>query len=131
MFVRDTNESEIMEIIANLHDQNSFGIDEINNKLLKSCSPILLPYSVHLINLSVRHGISPQLLKIAKVIPLQKGDDKSEVNNYCPIPLLSSICKIYEKVMFRRLCSYVEKSGFFHNKQFGFLNKRSTIDALA
>ena len=46
MFVRDTNGTEITEIISNLHDRSSSGIDEINNKLLKSCSPNLSPYLV-------------------------------------------------------------------------------------
>ena len=128
--MEDTSGSELTENIANLHDKNYFGIDVINNKLLKSCSPILLPYLGHLKNLSLRQGISPQPLSVAKVIPLHKGDEKSEVNNYHRISLLGSISKIYEKVMFRRLCSYVEKFVFLYNKQLRFLNKRRTIDAL-
>ena len=46
IFVRDTCEGEVTEIIANLQYKNSSGIDEINNKLLKSfyadCITILI-----------------------------------------------------------------------------------------
>ena len=41
----------------------------------------------------------PDLLKIAKVIPIHKGDDAANPNNYRPISLLSVFNKLLEKLM--------------------------------
>ena len=94
MFVGDTNGTEITELISKL-DKSSSGIDKINNKLLKSCSPNLLSNLVQLISLSLRQGVFSHPLKVAEVTPLFKGNDKREVNNHRPISLLNSFSKIY------------------------------------
>ena len=131
MFVRDTNEGEITEMIANLQHKNSSGFDEINNKLLKSRSPILLPYLFHLNNLSLCQGIFLHLSKVTKGIPLGQGGDKTEVNTYRPISLLSSTNKLSERVMLKRLYSYAEIMELKYKERFRFRNNRSTINALA
>ena len=72
-------------------------------------------------------GIFPDSLKIAKVIPLfKKGDDKI-LSNYRPISLLSSISKVFEKVIYNQiychfdthnlltLVSMVLEKGFLRN----------------
>jgi len=37
---------------------------------------------------------------MAKIIPILKQDDDSDVNNYRPITLLSNFNRIYEKIVF-------------------------------
>ena len=46
-------------------------------------------------------GISPDQFKLAKVIPLHKGGEKDDVDNYRPISLLPVMSKILEKLMFK------------------------------
>ena len=50
--------------------------------------------------------------------------------NYRPISLLSNIGKIIEKLMHKRLYSYMETNKAFYQNQFGFRNKKCTNDAL-
>ena len=52
--------------------------------------------------------IYPDQLKIAKVIPTLKIGDKLLVSNYRPISLLSNINKIFEKLVYSRLYSFLE-----------------------
>ena len=54
-------------------------------------------------NLSFPAEIFPTILKTAKVIPIHKKDSRLEVSKYRPISLLSSIDKIFEKLMHSRL----------------------------
>ena len=83
-----TTENEILKIINKLKNKNSSGVDEISNKLLKTIKhEIKEPLSV-IINLSLRTGIYPDSLKIAKVKPLYKKGEKNHLNNYRPISIL-------------------------------------------
>ena len=56
-------------------------------------------------------GIFPDELKIARVVPLFKGGDKNEIINYRPISLLPVISKIFEKLIHKRLISFLDTVG--------------------
>ena len=75
-------------------------------------------------------GTFPDACKIAKVIPLHKRDINLECNNYLPISLLSNIGKIIEKLLHKRLYSFLEHSKCIYNLQFGFRPIHSTNLAL-
>ena len=64
---------------------------------LKIASPILVPYLAIICYHSYQLGIFPDRMKIAKVIPIYKGGDKTDVNNYRPISVLSCLSKVFEK----------------------------------
>ena len=49
---------------------------------------------------------------------------------YRPIPLLSVFNRIFEKIMYYRLKSFLEKKNIFNDSQYGFREKRSTEHAI-
>lgn len=61
------------------------------------------------------------------VIPLYKKESKSNMCNYWPISLLSTLCKILEKLMKKRLMTFLEKYKFLSRNQYGFRSKKSTL----
>ena len=69
-------------------------------------------------------------LKSAIVLPIFEKGDKLKLNNYRPISLLSSISKIFEKLIKSRLCHYLDEIKFFNPCQFGFVKGGSTEKAL-
>ena len=83
-----------------------------------------------IINLSFSHGIFPDKLKIAKVIPIFKKGDQLECNNYRPISLLSNISKVFEKLMYRTLFLFLRQHDCLFSYQFGFRHNHSTNHAL-
>ena len=87
------------------------------------------PLSV-LPNKSLEYGIYPTKLKLAKVIPIYKNHDPSDPSNYRPISLLSVFNRIFEKIMYYRLKSFLEKKNIFNDSQYGFREKRSTENAI-
>jgi len=130
LFLNPTDPIEIGKIIDDLKNKNSCGVDGISNNILKIMkNEIIKPLST-LINKSFIEGKFPDELKVTKVIPIYKAKSKDNVNNYRPISLLSSISKIYEKVMFIRIYNYFDKHNIFHASQYGFRPKHSTIDAI-
>ena len=50
-----------------------------------------------IINLSIQHGIVPDGIKIARVIPIFIFDDQSLFTNYRPISVLVSFSKFLER----------------------------------
>ena len=118
-------ESETLSI-DKLKSKNSSGKDEISNKLLKSIKDEIAKPLTIIINQSLKTGIFPEALKIAKVKPLYKKGDNFGLNNYRPISLLPTICKIIERVMFTQLYSYLNAHNLLSEQQYGFRSQHST-----
>jgi len=117
---------DIVQIINSLKPKVSSGLDELSNKMLKLIKDVIAPPLTIIINQMLNTGIFPDKLKISKVIPLfKKGDDKL-FSNYRPISLLSSISKIFEKVIFNQVSKYFEINNLIFNNQYGFRKKYST-----
>ena len=125
-----TDQHEILKIVKFLKPKKSTGHDGISTKLLKQIIPnIVLPLE-HIFNLSLSTGCCPDLLKLAKVIPIFKKDDPTQVTNYRPISLLPCISKILEKIVYKRLDSFLSLNKILNSAQFGFRKKFSTNFAI-
>ena len=103
----------------------------MSSRVLKDAFCILTHQLTHLINLILRKGTFPKNWKNAKVIPLYKGGDKSEVSNYRPISLLPLPSKTIEKVIHSRLTEFYTMHNVLTDNQDGFRKGRSTIDTIA
>ena len=75
-------------------------------------------------------GVFPYLPKTSKVVPVFKKDSKLDYNNYRPISLLSNIEKILEKLMYKRLYTFLNNNNIIYNLQFGFRQQYSASHAL-
>ena len=75
-------------------------------------------------------GVFPSVLKTAKVVPVFKKDSKLDYSSYRPISLLSHIEKILEKLMYKRLYTFLNNNNIIYNLQFGFRQQYSTSHAL-
>ena len=125
-----TTPAEIISTIEKLKPKTSKGHDNINNKLIKqTCIPIARVLS-HIINLSFEQGIIPQNLKLAKVIPIFKSSDNTLLKNYRPISILPTFSKIFEKLVHKRLYSFLNANNILTDSQFGFQPGISTEYAI-
>ena len=121
-----TNVYEIKDIITNLTSKNTTGYDDINQKIVIKSAPYIAEILSEIINSSFKLGIFPDDLKIAKVVPIFKNGDKSQVSNYRPISILPIFSKIFEKAMFDRLLKYLDKYNILTTSQYGFRPNHST-----
>ena len=78
----------------------------------------------------MRLGYYPDGMKIARVVPIHKGGDINDVNNYRPISILTQFNRIFERILSHRLLCFFEKHNIITSKQFGFLKKHSTEHAI-
>jgi len=60
------------------------------------------------------------------VVPIYKGGPKDLCTNYRPISLLSPINKIFEKLIYSRLYTYLEQNSMLSSHQYGFRMGLST-----
>ena len=102
------------------------GVDGISFILLKFLAPVLSKPLSQIINQSLGTGIFPSKLKIAKECPSLRKDDATLMDNYRPISLLTSISKLFEKVVLSQLSDYFHKNNIFHSSQYGFRKLHST-----
>ena len=80
--------------------------------------------------MSIKSGSYPSKLKIGKITPIFKSDDESDANNYKPISLLSNFNRIFEKIMYKRMTSYIEQHDLLYPSQYGFRKGHSTQHAI-
>ena len=68
--------------------------------------------------------------KIAKVTPIDKAGDSSDISNYRPVSVLLYFSKILECLMYYRLYKYLNENNISYEKQFGFQSGYSANDAI-
>jgi hypothetical protein len=109
-----------------LQYKSSSGFDCISTKLLRCVIDLLVYPLEHIFNLSFRSGVYSDLLKIAKVVPIYKGSEQSNLINYRPVSVLPAVSKILERLTYNRMITYIDKFSLVTKWQFGFKPRRST-----
>ena len=129
-FITPTAPLEIVDIINVLKTGKSLGPNSIPIKLLKILPPHISSPLSQIINESFLSGVFPEKMQHAKVIPLFKKGCPVTASNYRPMSLLSVFSKITEKLMYKRLCNFLEVHNVLYNLQFGFRASHSINHAL-
>ena len=109
-FFWPTDESEVSIDIEKLKNKRSDSHDGINNRLVKFCAPIILPFLNFGFNQCLNAGVFPDICKIAKVLPFDKTGKQTEPKNFRPLNLLSTFSEIFEKVLHIRMIKFISKS---------------------
>ena len=77
MKMYDVTDEEMKKAFHSLKSNKSAGFDEISPKVVKSVASEIFKPLKFVTNLSIRKGIVPQKLKIARVIPVHKNGEKN------------------------------------------------------
>lgn len=116
----------IIKAIESLKNKTSFGYDKLTASIVKAAKNILAEPLCIIINKSLKSGIFPQKLKIAKVIPVYKKGDSASINNYRPISLLPVVSKVFERIIHTQLIEYLQSNHLLFPHQYGFRQGHST-----
>ena len=108
MYLYPVTNHEIVKCIS-VFKTSSSGYDDISPTALKHVAAIISVPLTHIVNLTLKSGIFPNALKIAKVVPILKSGKRSDINNYRPISILPAFSKVFEKVITSRLVTFFEK----------------------
>lgn len=92
-------------------------------------SELALPVSI-ILSLSYSFAVLPNDWRHALVVPLHKKGDPSQVSNYRPISLTSTLCKVMETMINKNLQRYSSAHSIIDSNQHGFFPGRSTCTQL-
>ena len=127
--ITDISYTEVTQVISTLK-KSSAGWDELPTFVAKKCISGYIEPLTYLINTSFTEGVFPKELKLARVVPIFKIGDKTELTNYRPISVLSFFSKVFEKIMYTHLLDFIEQNKIIYKHQYGFRQKHSTQHAI-
>ena len=88
MFIMPTDEFEIKRMTGNVLSTKSSGHDDISPKVVKSTIDLISPVLCDIFNKSFLQGRFPNKLKLVRVVPIYKSDNRTLLTNYRPISVL-------------------------------------------
>ena len=127
IFLHDCTPDEIIKHISELKNGKA---SDIPVHVIKKCSNIISPILAVLFNELMRDGIFPDRLKTGKISPIYKKDNEELLENYRPVSTLAIFGKLFEKIIYSRLYSFLTSQNTLFENQFGFRKSHSTNHAL-
>ena len=120
-------DEEVIDILRTLDTSKSSGPDFISPKMLKLGAEQLAYPLCKLFNISLNINKFPTSWKKANITPVYKKGNKSAVNNYRPISLLSCVGKVMERCVYKHLSNFMRDNNIITQFQSGFTHGDSTI----
>ena len=128
-FFVPTDEGEVTAILQSMPNKGNSLLD-IKPRLLLLISSTVVPVIVFLYNLGIANGLYPDPLKVGRIVPVFKAGEKTKVNNYRPISILTTINKIFEILTYKRMMVFAERHKILSHLQYGFMKGRNTTQAI-
>ena len=123
-------ETKVAKFMQQLPMKRSSGHDNISNVLLKSIGVHLLTPLTRIFNDSISMGVFPDIMKLADMVPVYKAKEKFLETNYWPISLLTTMSKLLEKVVYKRVYKFLTDNDQLYESQYGFRSQHSCDNAV-
>lgn len=120
----DFSELDIINIINKMDKNKSSSPDGIPIIFYKNTIQSIIKPLVLIFKSSISQMKYPETFKISHITPIHKAGNIDNVENYRPISIISTISKIFDKLLFRHLLSRV--SHLISPLQHGFTAGKST-----
>ena len=111
---------EVRTGIRSLKNNTSVGYDCISNEMLKYSSSSMVQCICKLFNLVYESGCYPSQWSESMIKPLFKSGSENDPSNYRGISISSCLSKLFSRVLYNRLDTYIFKNDILVNNQIGF-----------
>ena len=110
---------EVESVLRTLKKRKSPGPDNVFGEHLLYGGPVVVAWLLQIFNAILDLESIPPCLKTATIIPIYKGKGKDplDTNSYRGISLSSSISKVFETIVLRRLLPVLEEMNIPHLNQ--------------
>jgi len=127
--MEDFTLEEVIAAVTKVKGKMSSGIDNIPLKLAKLYG-LAHPHDYLDLFNHILHTGFPKVWKTARIVPVPKKGDLTEVKNYRPVSNLCSLSKIFERCIHARLTKLDVYNQLIGNHQHGFREFHSTTTCL-
>ena len=124
----DFTQEEVTSAINSLKKGKSAGFDNLLPEMFIECKTFMSPILCNLFNFIYTNSLYPVSWTKGIIVPVPKKGDLSDANNYRGITLTSIFSKIFSIMLDNRLRKWAESNDIIHDCQYGFRQKRSTVD---
>ena len=114
---------ELFKNIVNDLSWNEAAAGDMPLNLIKE-STFILQYLADSVNEDLVKSEFPEPLKLSKIVPVRKKEDRTDKTNYTPNSVLSLLSKVFEKVMYEQLYEYL--NNYLNDLLCGFRKAHST-----
>ena len=123
----EIHQQDIVDILKSLKLNKAVGLDNISHHILRNTAETISLPLLKLFQKCLQQSIFTSLWKKARVMPLYKKDDKHVPSNYRPIALLSTVGKVFERLLHKGLHNYMLDNNLLYKLQSGFLPNNCTV----
>lgn len=122
------SERVVLHALRQLDISKGPGLDNIPPVFLRSTAATLCQPICYIFNLCLKEGTFPTIWKSARIVPVFKSGDRSDVENYRPISILPTLSKLFERLVHNSI--YPSLHNIIIPQQHGFVKRRSTVTNL-
>ena len=122
------NEQEIVNAIKKLNSGKSGGPDRLLNEFFIYGIDILPKYLSKLFNVIYDSGHFPSCWTDGHIVPIHKKGSYNTAENYRGITLLSTLGKLFTRILNDRLTDWAENYQVYIEAQAGFRSNMGTVD---
>ena len=112
--------------LRKIKTNKSPGPDEIHPRVLHEVTESIVTPITKIFQTSLHSMEIPTEWKYAKICAIHKKGKKTLPANYRPVSLTSIVCKVLESIIRDAIVKHMKKNNLFSQKQFGFIDGRST-----
>lgn len=117
----------LLNIIYALRPSKAPGLDQITNVMLKKLPLKAAEHIIQIFNAAYHISYWPTTFKTAIVIPIHKrGKPPTDIGSYRPVSLLSSLSKLFERLLKAKLDEETVRLNVLPSHQFGFRSSRAS-----
>ena len=122
------SDKEVLDCMKKIKNKKTPGYDQITNEMIKCTNKEGVKLITKLFNKLLQSGLFPSEWNYGLLLPIHKGDDSTDANNYRGITLNSCLGKLFCTVLYQRLSPLLEKENIYCKEQAGFRKNMRTTD---
>ena len=121
------NAEHISKASSKFKSSHGHGLDNISSFFLKKGMPVSANGISQMLDLCLSLGKFPDIWKMARVTIIYEDGSRNEVSNYRPISVLPVVSRLFEKLVYDQLYTYLNTNSLIHSGQSGLQSFHSVL----